>query len=76
MVSYEGISRVLLFRGYFLGSFLLVTKYFLGSSEIPNSADPCAKSTLWVPEAARTLPGSHDSMVSLPSQCVQVLGNE
>ena len=32
--------RVLLFGKYFLG-FLLVAMYFLGRSEMPNSADPC-----------------------------------
>ena len=37
---FEGIFRVLIFEKYFLG-FLLVAKYFLGRSEIPNSADPC-----------------------------------
>ena len=34
-------SRVSLFGKYFLGGFLLVAKYFLGRSEIPNSTDPC-----------------------------------
>ena len=35
-----GIFRVLLFGKYFL-VVLSVANYFLGSSEIPNSADPC-----------------------------------
>ena len=40
IVISESIFRVLLFRKYFLG-FSVSGKVFWGSSEIPNSADPC-----------------------------------
>ena len=37
---FEGIFRVFLYGKYFFG-FFLWQSIFLGSSEIPNSADPC-----------------------------------
>ena len=48
MLDFCGMNSV--FEGIFLGfgfsesifwGFLLVVKYFLGRSELPNSADPC-----------------------------------
>ena len=43
----EGIFWGFAFQKVSFGGFLLVAKYFLGRSEIPNSADPCLKSTPW-----------------------------
>ena len=38
---FEGIFLVLLFGKYFFGSSVSGKVFFLGHSEIPNSADPC-----------------------------------
>ena len=41
IVISKGIFEGFAFQKVFLGGFLSVAKYFLGSSEKPNSADPC-----------------------------------